>query len=65
MTSYDIYTVSVTANSYVDFTFRFVNAVGGAHPGYRPIDGKPLAGESFYAEFTFNIRSAVCYHALV
>ena len=59
VTSYDTYTVSVTANSYVDFTFQFVEAVGGAHPGYRPVDGKPLAGETFHADCTFDIRSSV------
>ena len=47
VTSFNVYTISVTASSYVDFTYRFVEAVGGAHPGYRPVDGKPLAGESF------------------
>ena len=55
VTSYDTYTVSVTANSYVDFTFRFVDAVDGAHPGYSPVDGKPLTGESFYKMLTLHL----------
>lgn len=50
VTSSVAYSISVTANSPVDFTYHFVEAVGGTHPGYRPIDGRPLGGKLF--EFT-------------
>ena len=49
------YSLEVTARVGIGFSYLWVDLIGGIHPGYRTLDGKPISGVLVYLVLKINL----------